>query len=159
MSSKPDYTPEEWALLARAPFMVGLIVTLAAPSGITGVLEEGSAVTRALTLAFGDRHTEPLLKSLVADIEASEGRLARPAERLHPDDAQTIAFETLEAVAEVLGRKAASGEAHAFKTWLLEIARQSAEAAKEGGFMGFGGVRVNEAEEAALSRIRAALRV
>jgi hypothetical protein len=41
-------------------------------------------------------------------------------------------------------------DAPAFKAWLQAIAQRVAEAAKEGGFMGFGGVRVSDAEKATL---------
>ena len=42
-------------------------------------------------------------------------------------------------------------------TWLLKIASRVAEAAKEGGFLGIGGVPVSAAERAALDEITAAL--
>ncbi|MDX2005098.1 MAG: hypothetical protein SFU83_07460 [Meiothermus sp.] len=77
---KSSFTSEEWALLARAPFMVGLLVTLAAPSGISGVLEESGAVTENL-LSLGQTHS-PLIQALAADIRGSQGQLARPVERL-----------------------------------------------------------------------------
>jgi hypothetical protein len=51
------------------------------------------------------------------------------------------------------------GDAAAFKSWLQSIAQHTAEAAKEGGFLGFGGVQVSEAETATLAEIRAALRL
>ncbi len=159
MSSKTPYTPGEWALLARTPFMVGLIITLAAPSGITGVLEESSAVTHALTLALQSRLTEPLLKSLLEDIASSQGQLAYPLEQLNPADAQTIALSTLKGATALLAHKATASEAQAFKHWLLGIAAATAAAAKEGGVLGIGGVQVNQAEEAALEQIRAALEV
>jgi hypothetical protein len=41
---------------------------------------------------------------------------------------------------------------------LQEIAQKAAEAAKEGGFLGFGGVAISDAEKATLAQIAAALR-
>ena len=41
----------------------------------------------------------------------------------------------------------------AFKTWLNGIAEKVAEASKEGGFLGFGGVPVSEAEKGTLEDI------
>ena len=51
----------------------------------------------------------------------------------------------------------APDEAAAFKTWLREISQKVAEAAVEGSFLGFGGVRVSDAETATLRDISEAL--
>ena len=44
-----------------------------------------------------------------------------------------------------------------FKTWLRDISHKVAEAAVDGSFLGFGGVRVSEAERATLRDISKAL--
>ena len=69
---------------------------------------------------------------------------------------RTKAIGELRAVAALLDAKA-SGDAAAFKSWLREIAQKTAEAANEGGFLGFGGVAVSEAEKATLCEISSAL--
>ena len=51
----------------------------------------------------------------------------------------------------------APDEAVAFKDWLKQIAQKTAEASTEGGFLGFGGVQVSEAEKATLAEITSAL--
>jgi hypothetical protein len=61
------------------------------------------------------------------------------------------------AVASVAAKSPA--EAQEFKTWLMSIARRAAEAAKEGGFLGFGGTQVSDKEQSALSQLGAALGV
>ena len=48
-------------------------------------------------------------------------------------------------------------DAAAFKVWLLQVAQKAAEAGTEGGFLGFGGVAVSDAEKATLAEISAAL--
>ena len=53
--------------------------------------------------------------------------------------------------------KAQPGEAAAFGQWLVAAARAAADAAKEGGFMGFGAQQVSEREEAMLNQVRAAV--
>ncbi|MBK8051212.1 MAG: hypothetical protein IPK16_31400 [Anaerolineales bacterium] len=58
---------------------------------------------------------------------------------------------------EVLDQKAAPEEAKAFKDWLYQFGVQQANAAKEGGFMGIGAVRVSEAEKTALVELADAL--
>ena len=51
----------------------------------------------------------------------------------------------------------APNEAVAFKDWLKQVAQKTAEASTEGGFLGFGGVQVSEAEKATLAEIASAL--
>jgi hypothetical protein len=49
------------------------------------------------------------------------------------------------------------GDAAAFKAWLRAISQKVAEASKEGGVLGFGGVAVSDAEKATLADISKAL--
>jgi hypothetical protein len=53
----------------------------------------------------------------------------------------------------------APGDTAAFKSWLRQISQHVAEAAKEGGFLGIGGVAVSEAEKATLAEISSALKL
>ncbi len=43
--------------------------------------------------------------------------------------------------------------------WLKHVAESVAEASSSGGFLGFGGVKVTEAEKATIAEIAAALRI
>ena len=51
----------------------------------------------------------------------------------------------------------APGDAAGFKAWLGQVGQAVADAASEGGFLGFGGVQVSEAEKATLDEIAVAL--
>lgn len=152
MAGKADFNSEEWSLLARSPFMTGLIVSMASPSGITGVVSESLVVTRAVLAATQSQPEHSLLRELVDDIKGSRGEIAK-AQGLTPANAKTVARETLQQVSALLAQKATPEEAAAFKGWLKDIARQSAEAAKEGGFFGIGGVQISETEKAALAEV------
>jgi hypothetical protein len=66
------------------------------------------------------------------------------------------AIEELRAVGRLLDAKAPA-DAAAFKSWLRDIGQKTAEAANEGGFLGFGGVPVSELETATLAEIASAL--
>jgi hypothetical protein len=59
-------------------------------------------------------------------------------------------------VSAILESKA-PGDASAFKAWLRGIGQQVAEAAVEGSFLGFKGVRVSDREKATLADISRAL--
>ncbi len=51
----------------------------------------------------------------------------------------------------------APGDAAAFKEWWQAISVKVAEASKEGGFLGFGGVQVSDAEKATVDQVSKAL--
>jgi hypothetical protein len=51
----------------------------------------------------------------------------------------------------------APGDSRAFKDWIGAISQSVAEASKENGFLGFGGVQVSDAEKATLADIAKAL--
>ncbi len=48
MATKADFTADEWNQIQRAPFMAGLAVVAASPSGPFGVVKEMLAVGRTL---------------------------------------------------------------------------------------------------------------
>jgi len=68
-------------------------------------------------------------------------------------------LDEIAAVNAILDAKATPEEADAFRRWLLEVAQAAANAAKEGGFMGFGAVRVSEGEQKMLDQLRSTLGV
>jgi cytochrome c556 len=65
---------------------------------------------------------------------------------------------TLTRVGQVLDAKAPN-DAAAFKAWLKNISERVAQAASEGGILGFGGVTVTEAEKASIADVAKALGV
>jgi len=72
-----------------------------------------------------------------------------------PDEATAKAIARISEVSRLLESRGL--EARAFRTWLRGIARDVAEAGTEGGFLGFGGEQVSEAEKATLAKIDGAL--
>ena len=78
-----------------------------------------------------------------------------------PSDSASIGKALIEgcrqAAAVVLSKSPA--EADEYKKWLVSIATRAAGASKEGGFLGFGGTVVSEAESSAISELASALGV
>ncbi len=155
MSTKADYSKDEWDSLLKAPMMAAMAVVAASPSGPIGVVKEMFAVGKGL-LEGAEGTTNSLIAAVVADFKAGN-RPATTAER--PQDLAQVKAQALGACRDVtalLARKA-PGEAEGFKRWLLGTAQRTAEAAKEGGVFGIGGVPVSDAEEAALGEVAGAL--
>ena len=61
--------------------------------------------------------------------------------------------------ANLLSRKATPDEVKAYKQMILNVAEKAANASKEGGFLGFGGVQVSNAEQSFLNEVKDALQL
>ena len=164
MADKSSFTKEEWVLLLESPMMAGMAVTAADPSGLWGLLKESFAGGNALAKAISDPGANPLVKALATDFSTSEARsaardgLKAKFANSQVADVKTKSIEALRQVSAVLEAKA-PGDAPAFRNWLRQIGQTTAEAASEGGLLGFGGVQVSDAEKATLTEISSALGV
>ena len=66
------------------------------------------------------------------------------------------AIEELWSIVAMINAKAPE-DAAGFKAWLQVVAQRTAEAGNKGGFLGFGGKAVSDAERATLAEIAIAL--
>ncbi len=80
-------------------------------------------------------------------------------EKMSVGDAKERALENSRAVAAMLKTKATAEEADEYKRWVIAVAHKVASAAKEGGFLGFGGTQVSGNEVEIINEIGAALEV
>jgi hypothetical protein len=164
MTDKSNFTPEEWKLLLESVMMAGIAVTAAEPSGLWGMLKESMASSTALVLAKLDPRSGPLVKAVVDDFATFQGQsIARDGLREKvagrtPAELKAQCIETLRQAGALIDSKTPD-EAPAFKGWLRQISQHVAEASKEGGFLGIGGVLVSNAEKATLTEISSALRL
>src|SRR5262245_17326085 len=159
MATKADFTADEWKQIQRAPFVSGLAGVAASPSGPFWVGKEMFAVGKMLGEVKTDGSSNELIKALVADIEAGARDLSAPAELKGktPDQVKSYGIESVRQVAALVEKKAKPEEAQGFKQWLVAVAQKVAEAAKEGGFLGFGGTQVSEQEAATVKELSTAL--
>jgi hypothetical protein len=72
-------------------------------------------------------------------------------------DLSSVATEHLRNAMSILESKATPEETDAYKTFVMRVAQAVAGAHKEGGFLGVGGTRISDAENAALDEISHAL--
>ena len=165
MAAKTDFTPDEWKLLLQSPLIAGIAISAAEPSGLIGMMKESMASARALLAVKADPNADALVKAVAAEFETSEGRgLAQAGVKAtisgasKPADMVAKAVDSLKSAAAVLDAKGGA-DAVPFKTWLAHVAKVVAEAAPEGGFLGFGGTQVSEAEKATVAQIAATLGV
>ena len=154
MTAKTDFTDEEWAALVRAPFVAGLSISLADPGGPIEAAKETMATLKVATSVAASAPELP--RAVEEDIEAMTRAHHNPLKGFKPRSEQEI-LDELRRVNEILTAKATPEEAQAFREWLKETAKRAAEAAKEGGFMGFHAVRVSEGEQRMLDQLEQVL--
>jgi hypothetical protein len=157
MTSKASFTDDEWDRVLRAPLVAGMAITIADPGGPIEISKEMMATLRAATVPPSQ---EELLATVALDIQAMVQQKQNPARNFKPTSAATAGTEILDelrAVDAIVAEKATPEETQAFRGWLVMAAQAAAEAAKEGGFMGFGAVQVSEGEQAMLDQLRSAL--
>lgn len=157
MTGKAEYVDEEWKRLVRAPLVAGLALSIADPGGPIEMAHETMATLKAAT---SPPSREQLLLEVSTDLMAMVNAKQNPLSGFKPDNsalAGKMILDELASVNEILNAKATGEEADAFRRWLLEVAQAAANAAKEGGFMGFHAVRVSEGEEKMLQQMRETL--
>jgi hypothetical protein len=90
------------------------------------------------------------------DLQAMTQSKENPLGGFKPRSGDEVLAE-LRGVNATVTAKATPEEAKAFRAWLLVTAQAAADAAKEGGFMGFGAHQVSEGETAMIEQVRGAL--
>jgi hypothetical protein len=143
MTTKSDFTPEEWTLIQEGPMTAGMIL-LAAESG--GTFRETFALARAYTDARKQHVESELLDELVAAKPQFDRHRYKTPEDLHDEGLKAVAQ-----AAAVVRAKATPEESAAYDEFVVTAASSVAEAHKEHG------EAVSEKEQAALDEIRAQL--
>ena len=157
MTSKASFTDDEWDRVRRAPMVAGMAITIADPGGPIEISKEMMATLRAATVPPSQ---EELLAAVALDIQAMAQQKQNPARNFKPTGAATAGSEILDelrAVDAIVAEKATPEETEAFRAWLIATAQAAADAAKEGGFMGFGAEQVSEGEQTMLDQLRGVL--
>jgi hypothetical protein len=157
MTTKSDFTEEEWIRVRRAPFVAGMAISLADPGGPIELAKESTA---SLKSATNPPTREQLLAEIALDVQAMTQQRQNPLSDFKPTSASLAGqqiLDELRGVIAIVNSKAAAEEIAAFKEWLLTTAQAAADAAKEGGFLGFGATQVSEGEKAMLDQVRTAI--
>jgi len=157
MTSKSDFTEEEWVRVRRAPFVAGMAISLADPGGPIEMAKESMAAVKTAT---NPPSREQLLADVALDIQSMTQQRQNPLSDFKVTDAAQAGqqiLDELRAVKELVTAKATPEEASAFGQWLAATAQAAADAAKEGGFIGFGATQISDGEKDMLDKVRSAV--
>ena len=158
MTTKADFSEDEWATLVRSPMVAGAAITLADPGGPIEVVKETSAVLKFATSSSSEQRDD-LVGELAREVRELAERRTNPLGDFKPRGA-LAGKEIVDEIAranEIVSARASPEETGAFRAWIMECAQRAADAAKEGGFMGFHAERVSQGEKDMLAQLRSAL--
>lgn len=160
MINKTDFTETEWSAIVDAPQMAGIAVMVAGASGIIGSLKEAAVAAGAVF--EGTTHANELIRLISSkdEMKASQERVrAAMGDFGNQDPTDWVRQQTISTVqrAMTILRGKSPETVGVYKDWIMTIADKVANAAKEGGFLGFGGERVSEKEREAIEQLRMAI--
>ena len=158
MTAKADFTDSEWATLVRSPMVAGMAITMADPGGPIEVVKEASAVLK-FAVGSSSEQRDDLVGEVARDMRGLAEQRKNPVGDFKPRGAMAgkEIVDEISRANEIVSAKATPEEAEAFRAWLMECAQRAADAAKEGGFMGFRAERVSQGEKDMLAQLDSAL--
>lgn len=155
MTSREDFTDEEWQRLSRAPLVAGMAISFADPGGPIEALKETNAALRTVLQAAESGEHGELVQAVAKDVAEQARHRHNPLADFKPRgaDARREIEDEMRAVNALLVEKTTPEEADQFRAWLKAAAQATALAAKEGGFLGFRAERVSEGEQQMLEKL------
>lgn len=143
MTTKADFTQEEWEILIEGPPEAGMIV-VAADRG--GTFRESFSMSKAYTEA----RRRPGESQLIDELVSSKPKVDRTRHGSY-EELREHGLQQLRDAVAVLERKASPEEVEGYRRFVLALAERVAAAHEEEGR------RVSDAEQAAIAAIAGAL--
>lgn len=157
MSLYADYEPDQQRVLLRAISAAAVLVSTASPGSKADTVSEGFASAEYVLDNLEANIGNTLVSSVIMAIRdrlAAEEPFPDYAQVADAPDAANEARAALTMVATLLNTRTTPEEAAGYKDWLIGVAQASAGGALEDkGFLGRGGVQVNDAERAAIAEV------
>ena len=142
MSTKADYTEDEWKTIIEAPTSAGMIVITASRGG---TFRETFSMAKAYTEARKQHGASALLDDVVSTNPKVDRHTGSPAEL------ETRGLGHLRDAVALIGAKGSPEEVDEYRRFVVGLAERVAHAHREGG------VEVSDTEQAAINQIEEAL--
>ena len=162
MLTKNDFSAADWNTLRDTQYLVGLATLMAGSSGL-GTIKESIAI--AQSIMENQSSNVPFIRDLTskAEMQASQGslkqRLGGAEAAPTKENLQRLSLDQVRASMAILNGKADAAESDAYRKLIYGVAENVANAASEGGFLGFGGTRVSSGEQSYLEELRNTLQL
>ena len=162
MTARTAFTPDEWNQLRSAPAILAAGVSTSDPSGLFGSLKEAAGGIKGMIEALQAATGVELAQELLADqrmpqMPDAKTMLGEGGRQDQAANFRRASFAQVQQAVSLLIAKATPEEVEAYKGMLVTVATTAANAAKEGGFLGFGGERVSADEQGYLDELKALL--
>jgi hypothetical protein len=162
MLTKNDFPASDWNTLRDTQYLVGFATLMAGSSGL-GTIKELIALSEEII--HNQTSGVPLIRDLTArgEMQAAQASLkpsfGEPPAKPTSDSMRRLALDGARSSLAILGPKGSKEEIDAYRRLLYGIADKVAHAAREGGFLGFGGTLVSEGEHSFLNDLRSTLQL
>lgn len=170
MSISEKYTAEEWKTIASLPQSVGAIMASAGFSGLIGSGKEMFASVRGIMDAKQEYANNSLIQEIIPNTKDRSAAMETAKEQRKflmsrikehniksSEDLRELILGDCKKSVELIEAKESAEIAGEYKKWVLNVAEGVANAAKEGGFLGFGGERFSEKEQKLFSELKTIL--
>lgn len=148
MTTKADFTDEEWKILLEAPPSAGLVVVMS---------DRGGSIKESFSMAkvYADTREQQGESDLLDEIVSAKPEMDRERHG-SAEEMKQACLDRLRNSIEVLQAKATQEEVEEYRQFVLRLAERVANARRE-GFLGLSGERVSDQERDAIGEIAAAL--
>lgn len=170
-SVKSQFSEDEWFLISSVPSMVGAAMAGAGKSGIIGTTKEAMASMKSIVAGGSDYPDNQVIAAILEKAESfsdAKEKVGAYREKTldqlkaqnikSPDEFNAYMLANCEKAIGLVKEKRGTEEAEQYRKWSMEIAEKVAQAASEGGFLGFGGEQVSEGEKNLLAQIDSVLK-
>ena len=163
MSLKDEFSTQEWFQVMTGPGRAGAAVVAASPSGLTGLLAEAQAIAASIRESVSKTGRTPLMEAMAADLLGTGPSRDEIKEMQgeRPHNLQETVDQNVQAVRQavwLVSAKTSPEDARAYQDMLMQVAERTAQAAKEGGFLGIGGEQVSDKEREVLAELQGVIR-
>jgi hypothetical protein len=162
-----ELTTDDWYAIIEGTGATSGLVMMSDMSGPIGVSKEAMAAMEVLRDGSWNSPFMAALRTQVfgatkeqqAELQrrAQEKQAALKGQKLTPEETRRMFLEAITGAVALVETKLGAETAAEYRQLLYQIAEKTAAAGKEGTFLGMGGDRVSNLEQAALSEIKAAL--
>lgn len=165
MTTREDYTLEEWKTLYHAPVLVAGAVAAATYSGFFGTLWEALSVNTSIIAAANQFPLNELIQDVVFMQREQHDKdiwTRLPEGTTHEQEEAQMRLDGINGchrVVDLLKQKTSPSESAEFRRWLLLIGERMAAVSKEGRLFGLGAPRISPGEREFLGEIALVLRV
>lgn len=167
-----QFSEDEWTLIATVPSMVGAAMAGAGKSGIIGTTKEAMASMKSIVAGKNDYPDNPVISGIFEKSESFAQARAKAGDMREkivselegrnirsPDDFNAYMLGNCEKAIALVADRCGVDAASEYRQWSMHIAEQVAQAASEGGFLGFGGEQISDGERQLLAKIEQTLNI